>query len=30
MAYLSPKLGDVYAESKGVMDNNITKNIQNF
>ena len=30
MAYLSLKLGDVYAESKGVMDNNITKNIQNF
>ena len=30
MSYLSLKLGDVYAESKGVMDDNIAKKIQNL
>ena len=30
VANLSLKFGDVSAESKGVMDNNITKNVQNI
>ena len=30
MAYLSLQFGDVYAESKGVMDDSIAKNIQNL
>ena len=30
MAYLSLKVGDVSAESKGAMHDNIAKNIQNL